>query len=496
MTPEGISRLPCSAYAGGDPFVFVSYAHQDKALVYPEIERLHRMGFRIWYDEGIRPSSEWPQEVATNLAGCSLFLVFLSSHAIASRNVLNEIHFALDRNKPFLAIHLSEVTLPDGLQLQVGRIQAFLKHNMTEERYHDQLNRWLPSHLKEPTGDATAIAGEAARAAMVAAPEFSGTVIEVPSFHYGGVVPPEYFIDREEELREASRIIRADQGLLLVGNHRAGKTSFCTKLIHEIMGSHGNDVLAAYLNLQQCTPLSLETFLEHTLLNLIGEMARQVFHCKYSDLLRRSPTEGNERLRNEPEFPAFVDLFARVKERTHARHGATPSPLLASEFVLLSRDLLEILRARGWRRCAVFYDEANRLPHNLSVDLLVSNEEILNAAGLISVYAASPEMEKSLNDLRNVLGNHLHLGPFRSPEDLRHLLARYCFKPSDQRIEPPAEAAALDLLWKHSRGLPFNIQLLSGRSFLLAHNERYTVVLARHVEQAYAQLRQEKPHLF
>ena len=52
---------------------------------------------------------------------------------------------------------------------------------------------------------------------------------------------------------------------------------FCTKLIHEIMGCRRKDVLATYLNLQQCAKLTLETFLEHTLLNLIGEMARQVF---------------------------------------------------------------------------------------------------------------------------------------------------------------------------------------------------------------------------
>ena len=87
------------------------------------------------------------------------------------------------------------------------------------------------------------------------------------------------------------------------------------------MGRPGNDVLAAYLNLQQCTHLTLQTFLEHTLLNLIGEMARQVFHCKYSELLRPNPTEGNERLRKDPEFTGFVDLFARVKERTHTQRG-------------------------------------------------------------------------------------------------------------------------------------------------------------------------------
>ena len=55
-------------------------------------------------------------------------------------------------------------------------------------------------------------------------------MIQIPSFHYGSVVPPDYFIGRQEELEEASRLIRAGHGLLLIGNHRAGKDEF----LHQI----------------------------------------------------------------------------------------------------------------------------------------------------------------------------------------------------------------------------------------------------------------------
>jgi hypothetical protein len=498
MTLEPFYPLPCTAYSGNDPFIFISYAHDDKLVVYPEVERLHRMGYRLWYDEGIRPSGDWPEEIAIKLTGCSLFLVFLSARAIESRNVMNEMHFALSRAKPktFLAIHLEKFKLPDSVQLQVGRIQAIHRHTMSEEQYCNQLSRWLPVELLELRGNIPFVEAPGKQSSPAAPVSASGPVIQVPSFHYGSVVPPDYFIGREEELEEASRLIRAGHGLLLVGNRRAGKTSFCTKLIHEIMGKPGNDVLAGYLNLQQCTHLTLETFLEHTLLNLIGEMARQVFNCKYSDLLRPTPIEGNEALRVDPEFRSFVDVFARVKERTHSQLGAQPSPLLASEFIQLSHDLLQILRSKRWRRCVIFYDEANRLPPSLSVDLLVSNEETLNNAGLISIYAASPEMEKSFADLRDILGHHLTLGPFRSQEDLRHLLSRYCREQTERGLEPPAEAAAVELLWKLTRGLPYPIQLLSGQSFRLAHEERCQVVSTRHVEQAYERLRQTRPEFF
>lgn len=48
---------PFKAYQGDEPYIFVCYAHDDAARVYPEIARLREVGFHIWYDEGISPGS-------------------------------------------------------------------------------------------------------------------------------------------------------------------------------------------------------------------------------------------------------------------------------------------------------------------------------------------------------------------------------------------------------------------------------------------------------
>jgi serine/threonine protein kinase len=138
---------PFAAYLGDEPFVFVSYAHSDAAQVYPEITRLHQAGCRIWYDEGINAGQEWPDEVAGALERCTYFLVFLSPRAVESANVRDEIHFALTRSKPFLAVYLEETDLPKGLELRTGRIQAMHKFRMAEGRYHRLLERALPVHL-------------------------------------------------------------------------------------------------------------------------------------------------------------------------------------------------------------------------------------------------------------------------------------------------------------------------------------------------------------
>lgn len=131
----GIGRIPFPAYRGREPYIFISYAHMDSNAVFPEIKRFNDQGYRVWYDEGISPGSEWTDEIADALSGCSLFVVMMTPHALASHNVQNEINYAIDERKPFVSIHLTETNLRGGLKLQIGTKQAILKHNMTENEY-------------------------------------------------------------------------------------------------------------------------------------------------------------------------------------------------------------------------------------------------------------------------------------------------------------------------------------------------------------------------
>ena len=137
--PDVNLPLPFDAYAGKEPFVFVSYAHKDGHLVYPEIKGLHESGVRIWFDGGIDPGNEWPEDIGKALLKAQMFLVFITPSSVESQNVRNEINFAINKNKSFLAVHLQETQLPVGLELRMGDIQAILKYRMTEENYNKKL---------------------------------------------------------------------------------------------------------------------------------------------------------------------------------------------------------------------------------------------------------------------------------------------------------------------------------------------------------------------
>lgn len=151
---------PFEAYRGDDPYIFVSYAHRDSKFVFAELENLHNLGYKVWYDEGIEASSEWPEEIANALIGCKVFLVFISPRSTASVNCRNEINLALNEGKPFLAVHLEESPLPPGLRLRMGDLQAILRYQIPEDRYQKKLLNSLDQLLenkKEVQGSRTPV---------------------------------------------------------------------------------------------------------------------------------------------------------------------------------------------------------------------------------------------------------------------------------------------------------------------------------------------------
>ncbi|MBQ2478969.1 MAG: toll/interleukin-1 receptor domain-containing protein, partial [Erysipelotrichales bacterium] len=65
-------------YEGSDNYIFISYAHKDSERVFPLLRKLTENGYRIWYDEGIDPGTEWPESIARHLESSSVCLSFIS----------------------------------------------------------------------------------------------------------------------------------------------------------------------------------------------------------------------------------------------------------------------------------------------------------------------------------------------------------------------------------------------------------------------------------
>ena len=119
------------------PFIFISYSHRDSAKVCPIIERLRAEGFNVWYDDGIEPGSEWDENIAEHITGCSYFIAFISGNYMNSHNCKDELNYSRDLDKERLLIYLEDVSLTSGMAMRMNRNQAiyWLKFPDVEQAY-------------------------------------------------------------------------------------------------------------------------------------------------------------------------------------------------------------------------------------------------------------------------------------------------------------------------------------------------------------------------
>lgn len=115
-------------YQGEEPYLFLSYSHRNADAAAEAIRWLKAAGFRIWYDEGVIPATEWDENIARAIENCDYLIALISEAYLASSNCLDELNYARDRNIPLLLIYLEDVALPSGLAMRLGRLLAIHRY--------------------------------------------------------------------------------------------------------------------------------------------------------------------------------------------------------------------------------------------------------------------------------------------------------------------------------------------------------------------------------
>ena len=98
-------------YTGEEDYIFVSYAHRNIEKVFPIIRWLQQDGYRIWFDEGIDPGTEWAENIASHLEGSSFLIACMSPEYLESTNCCDELSYAREMNRPILLIYLEPMKL-------------------------------------------------------------------------------------------------------------------------------------------------------------------------------------------------------------------------------------------------------------------------------------------------------------------------------------------------------------------------------------------------
>ena len=134
------STLPEPAVGG---YVFVCYAHDERDVVVEQVAWLRERGFAVWYDEAIEAGSRWSEDLARAIEGCAAFLYLLSPRSVASRYCLDEVHYALECNRPVVPVELAPVTLTPGLRLSIGGMHRLSMHRLSTAEFRARLERGL-----------------------------------------------------------------------------------------------------------------------------------------------------------------------------------------------------------------------------------------------------------------------------------------------------------------------------------------------------------------
>jgi len=106
-------QAPCEAYESDNPYIFISYAHDDAEIVYPLVKNLFEAGWDTWYDEGIKPAQSYLPVIADHIKRSSMFVLMLTKRCLERPFIMNyELAFAQKLLIPVVPVLLENVIKP------------------------------------------------------------------------------------------------------------------------------------------------------------------------------------------------------------------------------------------------------------------------------------------------------------------------------------------------------------------------------------------------
>jgi excisionase family DNA binding protein len=103
-----MQRMPNGMTETAQPYIFISYDHEDKEYVHRLAEALADQGFEYWIDDRIDYGSQWPRVIQQHLDGCAAFIVVMTPRSYQSDWVQNELSRAQAKDKPIFPLLLED----------------------------------------------------------------------------------------------------------------------------------------------------------------------------------------------------------------------------------------------------------------------------------------------------------------------------------------------------------------------------------------------------
>lgn len=147
----GVEKM-IKSYRGNDPFLFISYAHNDSKIVRSIISQLQHDLYRVWYDEGIAPAVEYEPEILGRIRESVCGIFFISENFLRSDWCRKEMCVCIESGTELLLVFLEGKEAPENYQefFKISEKNAEIvskKQHVFWDNYHNK--RSFYSKLEE-----------------------------------------------------------------------------------------------------------------------------------------------------------------------------------------------------------------------------------------------------------------------------------------------------------------------------------------------------------
>lgn len=141
-------------FEGKEPYIFCSYSKTDAKTVIPDLNKLDKMGFRVWYDYGLGPG-EWKKSIQMHIKNSKVFLIFVSDASLNSEWVEIEVCSAKSYELTIIPIFIKKKFKTESMTLtqlkEITYIERFKYKDNSDDsfRYYLELERQIEKASKE-----------------------------------------------------------------------------------------------------------------------------------------------------------------------------------------------------------------------------------------------------------------------------------------------------------------------------------------------------------
>lgn len=221
--------------AAAEPYIFLSYAHEDQERAMVVADHVEAAGVRVWVDERSIPGGvNWDTAIVRGIRQSAAMLVLCSEEAMHSVHVQQELRLALQYGRPMLPLLIEPCTFTEEVEYALAGRQWVEVLDRSERT-------WLPDVLRA-LGE-FGIHGRSTGSRLPARQprsEAPPAIARVPAPEPRSNLPVALssFIGRERELAEVAALHAAHRLVTLSGPGGAGKTRLALELARAVQAQY------------------------------------------------------------------------------------------------------------------------------------------------------------------------------------------------------------------------------------------------------------------